>query len=161
MLIYTLMSHQSSENRDANNKLCFKIKAANDFVKGLVCLFNHNEIKIYNIYLSDASVTSNVRLTVFCLSKCLNKPQKSYFSVKFINYSYYRNLVKQGGAWTALILILLGLITSRDINKYLMKQLFFFLPCHLKNINNRIVGTALELGLRWGHGCPLVFLLEP
>lgn len=57
MLIYTLMPHQSSENRDANNKLRFKIKAANDFVKGLVCLFNHNEIKIYNIYISDASVT--------------------------------------------------------------------------------------------------------
>lgn len=50
VLIYVLMSHQPSESRDVNNKLSFKIKAANYFLfeRISICLFNHKEVKIYS-----------------------------------------------------------------------------------------------------------------
>lgn len=64
--------------------------------------------------------------------------------------------MKQGAAWAALIL--LGLITSTNINKY-RKQLSIS-SYHLPNIRSRI---EAQPGVRaaWGRGCPRVFPLGP
>lgn len=51
LLIYALMSHQSSDHGDGNNKLGLKTEAATDFLfqRISISLFKDKDVKIYSI----------------------------------------------------------------------------------------------------------------
>lgn len=128
------------------------------FLKGLVFIYLIIRSECHPVlHPSDTNglKTSGLWFLVW-VSRGLNKAPTPLFSVKFIKHSYYRSLVKQGAAWAALIL--LGLITSTNINKY-RKQLSIS-SYHLPNIRSRVGGTAW-VRAAWGRGCPRVFPLEP